>query len=43
MLSDVVSARYPLEMVPIETVYEDNNRGSHFRPIIDSAGSISGL
>lgn len=37
MLSDVVSARYPLEMVPIETVYEDNNRGSHFRPIIDSA------
>ena len=36
MLSDVVSSRYPLQMVPIQTVYEDNNRGSHFRPVVDS-------
>lgn len=26
----------PVQYVPIETVYEDNNRESHFRPIADS-------
>lgn len=37
MLTHVVAAYYPLEMVPIQTVYEDNNRGSHFRTVVDSA------
>ncbi len=37
MLTDVVAARYPMEMIPIQTVYEDNNRGSHFRTVVDSA------
>ncbi|MBD5512784.1 MAG: glycosyltransferase [Lachnospiraceae bacterium] len=26
----------PVEYVPIETVYEDGNRVSHFRPVVDS-------
>ena len=26
----------PLLMIPIETVYEDGNKGSHFRPVRDS-------
>ena len=37
MLTDVISAHYSIEMIPIQTVYEDNNRGSHFRPVVDSA------
>ncbi len=26
----------PLKMIPIETVYENGNKGSHFRPVADS-------
>jgi hypothetical protein len=26
----------PLIMIPIETVYENGNEGSHFRPVRDS-------
>jgi len=26
----------PVKYVPIETVYEDDNRASHFRPVVDS-------
>ena len=29
-------AVYPIHQVVIETVYENNNRGTHFRPIVDS-------
>ena len=29
--------KVPIIHVPIETVYEDNNSSSHFRPVIDSA------
>jgi glycosyltransferase involved in cell wall biosynthesis len=34
-LTDVVKTA-PLRMVPIETVYENGNRSSHFRPFADS-------
>lgn len=34
-LSDAVE-QVKLQFVPIETVYEDDNRGSHFRPLQDS-------
>ncbi|HJH62596.1 MAG TPA: bifunctional glycosyltransferase family 2/GtrA family protein [Firmicutes bacterium] len=37
MLTEVTQARYPIQMIPIQTVYEDNNRGSHFRTVVDSA------
>lgn len=37
VLNSIAAARYPLEMVPIETVYEDNNKASHFRAVVDSA------
>lgn len=36
MLTQVISAHYPIRQIPIQTVYEDNNRGSHFRPVADS-------
>lgn len=34
-LSDAVQ-QVPLHMIPITTVYENDNRGSHFRPVQDS-------
>lgn len=36
LLTTAVKKGIPLEMVPIETVYEDNNAGSHFSPVQDS-------
>ena len=36
MLTSVARSSYSLEMIPIQTVYEDNNRASHFRPFADS-------
>ena len=36
MLEDLVDS-VPVKEIPIETVYEDNNAGSHFRPVVDSA------
>lgn len=37
MLTHVTAIHYPIQMIPIQTVYEDNNRGSHFRTVVDSA------
>lgn len=37
MLIHCASAKIPLEALPIETVYENNNEGSHFRAFRDSA------
>ena len=31
-----VEIKLPFEEVKIETVYENNNEGSHFRPVLDS-------
>lgn len=36
MLVDCYSYDYDIELVPIETVYENNNEGTHFNPIKDS-------
>ena len=36
VLSACVRRRIPVIPVPIETIYEDSNKGSHFRPIGDS-------
>lgn len=37
MLLELHSADIPFTEVEIDTVYEDNNSGSHFRPVRDSA------
>lgn len=37
MLLELHSAGVPFTELEIETVYEDNNSGSHFRPVRDSA------
>ncbi|RUS47928.1 bifunctional glycosyltransferase family 2/GtrA family protein [Cohnella sp. AR92] len=37
MLLESKSAGYPLLEVPIDTVYLEENKSSHFRPLIDSA------
>jgi len=36
VLVELAQARIPLHMVPIQTVYIDGNRSSHFRPVRDS-------
>lgn len=36
MLIDCAQMRIPMRALPIETVYENNNEGSHFRPFQDS-------
>lgn len=36
VLFAAVYSRIPITEIPIETVYENNNEGSHFRPIRDS-------
>lgn len=36
MLIDCAQMKIPLRSLPIETVYENNNEGSHFRPFQDS-------
>lgn len=36
MLGHVARAKHDLREVPIETVYIDNNSGSHFNPLLDS-------
>lgn len=35
-LLEAKSAGYRISSMPIQTVYENNNKGSHFRPIYDS-------
>lgn len=35
-LLEAKSAGYQVHSLPIQTVYENNNKGSHFRPILDS-------
>jgi hypothetical protein len=37
VLLSAKQAGVAVRQIPIETVYEDNNKGSHFRPLIDSA------
>lgn len=37
MLIDCATKRVPIRALPIETVYENNNEGSHFRAFRDSA------
>lgn len=37
LLFSAARQRIPLRYIPIETVYEDNNSVSHFRPLRDSA------
>ncbi len=37
MLIDCATKRIPISALPIETVYENNNEGSHFRAVRDSA------
>lgn len=36
MLVKAIEQRLEIQEVPIETVYEDDNRGSHFNPVFDS-------
>ena len=36
MLIDCAQQKTPMRALPIETVYENNNEGSHFRPFQDS-------
>lgn len=36
MLIDCVQADIPLQMVPIQVIYDNNNEGTHFRPLHDS-------
>ena len=36
VLLDAQRAGYPICEIPITTVYENNNKSSHFRPVIDS-------
>ena len=36
VLIECAKAKVPMESVAIETIYEDNNEGSHFRPFADS-------
>jgi putative flippase GtrA len=36
MLIKAVNSGIPIHEVAIETVYEDNNRGTHFNPLVDS-------
>jgi len=31
-----LALKYPFQQVEIETIYENNNEGSHFRPVVDS-------
>jgi glycosyltransferase involved in cell wall biosynthesis len=33
----IKSARMPVREIPIQTIYIDDNRASHFRPVLDSA------
>lgn len=35
-LLEAKSAGYPVHSIPIQTVYENKNKGSHFRPVFDS-------
>ncbi len=37
MLIDCAAAKIPMRPLPIQTVYENNNEGSHFRAVRDSA------
>ncbi len=37
MLIHCATSRIPIRALPIETVYENNNQGSHFRTVRDSA------
>ncbi len=37
MLTELASMKQPIRPLPIETVYENDNKGSHFRPLQDSA------
>ena len=37
MLIDCAASKTPIRALPIETVYENNNEGSHFRAVRDSA------
>ncbi len=37
VLIDVALGKIPIKTLTIETVYENNNEGSHFRPLRDSA------
>ena len=36
-LMDVARKKIPIIFMPIQTIYTDNNKQSHFRPIADSA------
>jgi len=36
ILLDAQRAGYPICQIPITTIYENNNKSSHFRPVIDS-------
>lgn len=35
-LLELKSTDYTIHSIPIKTIYENNNEGSHFRPIVDS-------
>lgn len=37
MLLNATSSGYPIREIPIETIYIDGNKSSHFNPILDSA------
>lgn len=37
MLIEMAGLKLPIRALPIETVYENQNKGSHFRPLQDSA------
>jgi hypothetical protein len=35
-LLEAKSAGYIVSSIPIKTIYENNNKGSHFHPVYDS-------
>ncbi len=43
VLSEAVTQKIPIHSIMIETIYENNNEGTHFRPIKDSFQVISAL
>ncbi len=43
VLAESIRKGIPIREIPIETVYIDNNRGTHFRPVADSVRVIRSL
>ncbi|MDF2566559.1 MAG: glycosyl transferase family 2 [Oscillospiraceae bacterium] len=37
LLMSAIDFKYEIKQIPILTIYDNNNRGTHFRPVVDSA------